>query len=208
MGRTFRRPGKRAKAFGPHNFGTPLTRDQKAWVLHQARQYNARHKQPGQHIGPLTRTTLEVLRVLLFAFHNTTSGRCDPSYRAIARAAACCVDTVGEAIAALEAAGILRWVHGLVRRLVGGVRRVERTSNRYNFIRLSRKPENPARTASKSLTLTEGASDPALEDSIARLKLAMSAFGAGPAADVAPNGAGRGSSAPFGRELSRKGGAS
>ncbi|OYY03524.1 MAG: hypothetical protein B7Y73_06595, partial [Acidocella sp. 35-58-6] len=101
-----------------------------------------RHKRPGQHRGPLTRATLEVLEALLWGFHNSRDGRCFPSYETIAQRAQCCRDTVYEAIRALEAAEILTWVNRLIRvqfrelDLFGKLAlrsRLIRTSNAYIF---------------------------------------------------------------------------
>ena len=49
--------------------------------------YNARHKQPRQHRGPITRAFMEVLEALLWGFHNSRDGRCFPSLEAIAERA-------------------------------------------------------------------------------------------------------------------------
>ena len=52
--------------------------------LAYARAWGARHRQPGQHKGPITRAFLEVLEVLealLWGFHNNRTGCCFPSYR-------------------------------------------------------------------------------------------------------------------------------
>jgi hypothetical protein len=107
-----------------------------------ARAWSARHKQPGQHRGPLTRAYLEVLEALLWGFHNSRDGRCFPSYETIAARAQCCRDTVYHAIKALEAAGILTWVNRMVRaqfrekdlfgKVVSRIRLI-RTSNAYVF---------------------------------------------------------------------------
>jgi hypothetical protein len=107
-----------------------------------ARAWSARHRRPGQHRGPLTRATLEVLEALLWGFHNSRDGRCFPSYETIAARAQCCRDTVYEAIRALEAAEILTWVNRLIRvqfrelDLFGKLAlrsRLIRTSNAYTF---------------------------------------------------------------------------
>jgi hypothetical protein len=42
-------------------------------------------KRPGQHRGPLTRAYLEVREPLLWGFHNSKTGLCLPSYKAIVR---------------------------------------------------------------------------------------------------------------------------
>jgi hypothetical protein len=135
----FRR--RREKVFG-HGGGQPLDRNAKARIMVYARAWSARHKRRGQHRGPLTRATLEVLEALLWGFHNSRDGRCFPSYETIALRAQCCRDTVYEAIRALEAAEILTWVNRLIRvqfrelDLFGrlAVRsRLIRTSNAYVF---------------------------------------------------------------------------
>ncbi|MDD2704022.1 MAG: helix-turn-helix domain-containing protein [Acidocella sp.] len=132
---------RREKVFG-HGGGQPLDRNAKARIMVYARAWSARHKRPGQHRGPLTRATLEVLEALLWGFHNSRDGRCFPSYETIAKRAQCCRDTVYEAIRALEAAEILTWVNRLIRvqfrelDLFGKMAlrsRLIRTSNAYIF---------------------------------------------------------------------------
>jgi hypothetical protein len=132
---------RREKVFGPGP-RVPLDRNAKARVMAFAKAWNARHRQPGQHRGPLTRATVEVLEALLWGFHNAHTGACFPSYEAIAAKAECCRDTVYEAIRALELAGVLTWVNRIVRERVRerdlfgywGTRwRVLRTSNAYTF---------------------------------------------------------------------------
>jgi hypothetical protein len=135
----FRR--RREKVFGDGR-GHALDRNAKARIIVYARAWSARNKQPGQHRGPLTRATLEVLEALLWGFHNSRDGRCFPSYETIALRAQCCRDTVYEAIRALEGAEILTWVNRLIRvqfreldlfgRMVPRTRLI-RTSNAYTF---------------------------------------------------------------------------
>ena len=119
-----------------------MDRNAKARIMVYARAWSARHRRPGQHRGPLTRATLEVLEALLWGFHNSRDGRCFPSYETIALRARCCRDTVYEAIRALEAAEILTWVNRLIRvqfrelDLFGKLAlrsRLIRTSNAYTF---------------------------------------------------------------------------
>jgi hypothetical protein len=135
----FRR--RREKVFGDGR-GHALDRNAKARIMVYARAWSARHKRPGQHRGPLTRATLEVLEALLWGFHNSRDGRCFPSYETIAARAQCCRDTVYEAIRALEGAEILTWVNRLIRvqfrelDLFGKMAlrsRLIRTSNAYTF---------------------------------------------------------------------------
>jgi hypothetical protein len=124
------------------------------------RAHNSRMRERGQHIGPVTRAFMDVLRALLYSFHNGRDGRCFPSYERIAEAANCCRATVYEAIRALERTGVLTWVNRLTkirvpeRDLFGRNTyrwQVIRTSNAYRFLdpqsggedALGRKSENP-----------------------------------------------------------------
>jgi hypothetical protein len=132
---------RREKVFGPAQ-GIPLDRNAKARIVAYARVWSAKHRQPRQHRGPLTRAFLEVLEALLWGFHNSKGGGCFPSYERIAERAECSRDTVYEAIKALEFAGILTWVNRLTRIQVRerdlfgkwAYRwRIIRTSNAYSF---------------------------------------------------------------------------
>jgi len=140
--------------------------------------YNARHRQPGQHRGPITRAFMEVLEALLWGFHNCRDGRCFPSYESIAARAKCNRDTVYEAIKALEFANVLSWVNRITRirtrelDLFGQLAtrwRIIRTSNAYLFrdplpchegrptCRVSTKSENPPGTNIQEFSLTYSA---------------------------------------------------
>jgi hypothetical protein len=139
-----------------------MDRNAKARIMVYVRAYNARMKQDGQHTGPITRAFMDVLRALLYAFHNSKDGRCFPSYERIAASADCCRATVYEAIRALETAGVLTWVNRLTkirvpeRDLFGQIVsrwQVIRTSNAYRFhdpqsamqVPAGRESENPPR---------------------------------------------------------------
>ena len=156
----------REKVFGPGR-AVPLDRNAKVRIEVYARAWSARHKQPGQHKGPVTRAFVEVLQALLWGFHNSRDGRCFPSYEAIAAKAGCCRSTVYEALRVLERAGVLIWQNRITRiresarDLFGRVEnrwRVIRTSNAYVFRdplpgaagrpegRISSKSENPTGT--------------------------------------------------------------
>jgi hypothetical protein len=162
---------RRPKIFG-RGHGTPLDRNAKARIVVYARAWNARHKQPGQHRGPLTRATIEVLEALLWGFHNAKTGCCFPSYETIAAKAECCRGTVYEAIRALEFAGVLTWVNRITRIQVrerdlfgkwSSRWQVIRTSNSYTFRdplpaaeghpngRFSSKSENPTGTLNQEI---------------------------------------------------------
>src|SRR5512133_1209559 len=103
---------RREKVFGAAP-GVSLDRNGKTRIMVYVRAYNARMRQEGQHTGPVTRAFMDVLRALLYSFHNGKDGRCFPSYERIAQAANCCRSTVYEAIRALEKAGVLTWVNRL-----------------------------------------------------------------------------------------------
>jgi hypothetical protein len=131
---------RREKVFGPGP-RVPLDRNAKVRVKELARAL-LRKTEAGRHYGVVTAKALAVLDALLWGFHNTKSGQCDPSYEAIAARAGCARSTVAMAIKALEFAGILTWVNRIIRErdheldLFGHwVRRwrIVRTSNAYVF---------------------------------------------------------------------------
>jgi hypothetical protein len=98
------------------SISTPLDRNGRAKLLHQAEQIELRSKAKGKRNGLLGQTGLAVLRVLVFKFANPKHGLCIPSYTAIMEVTGFCKQTVCKAIRALEACGILRAVRRLVRR--------------------------------------------------------------------------------------------
>ena len=108
------RLARREKVFGPGP-RLPLDREAKIRVMAFAAAWSARHRQPGQHKGPLTRAFLEVLEALLWGFHNAHTGACFPSYESIAAKAGCARSTVAEAVKALEWAGVLTWQNRIIR---------------------------------------------------------------------------------------------
>src|SRR6478672_9033374 len=158
---------RREKVFGPGR-AVPLDRNAKARILVYARAWGARHRQPGQHKGPITRAFLEVLEALLWGFHNARTGCCFPSYEAIAAQAECARSTVAEALKALEWAGVLTWQNRIARIQVrerdlfgrwASRWRVIRTSNAYVFCDPQQhpegvpasKPENPPGTQNQEI---------------------------------------------------------
>jgi hypothetical protein len=108
---------RREKVFGPAK-GIPLDGNAKARLKAFVQGYNAKHRQQGQHRGPITRAYMEVFEAMLFGFHNSKTGLCFPSYEAIADRAKCCRDTVYEAIKVLEDANVLTWVNRIWREQV------------------------------------------------------------------------------------------
>jgi hypothetical protein len=167
---------RRAKVFGAGP-ALPLDRNAKFRVMTLARALNARLRQPAQHQGPLTRVTIEVLKALLWGFHNSHTGRCFPSYEAIAAKtgeAGCARSSVGLAIQALEAAGILSWANRLARvreqcvdaagRVVWHAR-IIRTSNAYVFhdpVENRGKPPNSSKSENRSGSFYQDPSDSSL----------------------------------------------
>jgi hypothetical protein len=133
------RTGPREKVFGPGRC-VPLDRNAKVRVMMLARALS-RRQEPGKAYGAVTAKALAVLGALLWSFHNAASGKCFPSYEAIAERAGCARSTVYEAIRALERVGVLSWVNRIkrVREWVPGLFgkasawrwRVVRTSNSY-----------------------------------------------------------------------------
>jgi Helix-turn-helix domain len=191
---------RREKMFGPGRV-VPLDRNAKARIIAYARAWGARHRQPGQHRGPITRAFLEVLEALLWGFHNSRDGRCFPSYEAIADKAECARSTVAEALKVLEWAGVLTWVHRIARIQVrerdlfgrwASRWRVIRTSNAYVFRDPQQQPEVVSASKSenrlgtqiqKIQTLTAAPNDP---DN--RLEVALQHLGATIAGRLLLNG--------------------
>ena len=145
---------RREKVFGPGR-GIPLDRNAKARIIVYARSWSAKHKQPGQHRGPLTRAFMEVLEALLWGFHNSRDGRCFPSYESIAAKADCNRDTVYEAIRALEFANVLTWVNRITRIRVRDLDLFGQMATRWQIIRTSN-----AYTFRDPLPCAEGRPDP------------------------------------------------
>ena len=158
---------RREKVFGPGR-AVPLDRNAKARIMTYARAWGTRHRQPGQHRGPITRAFLGVLEALLWGFHNSHSGCCFPGYEAIAAKAECARSTVAEALKVLEWAGVLTWQNRIARIQVrerdlfgrwASRWRIIRTSNAYVFrdpLRLlagvpASKSENPAGTPNQEI---------------------------------------------------------
>jgi len=76
-----------------------------------ARQFDrVTKKGNGRQGGALGTPALKVLEALTFDFLNYASGRLDPGYKAIARAANISVSAVRTALKRLHAVGILAWV--------------------------------------------------------------------------------------------------
>lgn len=188
-------PIPREKVFGPGRY-LPLDRNAKVRIQTYAKAWTARHRQPGQHRGPITRAFLEVLQALLWRFHNSRDGRCFPGYAAIAAEAGCARSTVAEALRVLEWAGVLSWQHRITRvreritDLFGQmtwVWRVHRRSNAYVFHDPQQQTARPSAYQSENRSGTQNqetlgsVSGPRL-DSNSPLEFALARFGAAIAA--------------------------
>jgi hypothetical protein len=77
---------------------------------HKAREIERRSRAPGRQDGTLGRNGLAVLHALIFDFLNHKTGRLDPSYEELARAAAISVRSVARGVRRLREAGVLAWV--------------------------------------------------------------------------------------------------
>lgn len=120
-------PWRRGSEFGPGP-RRPLTSDERE--IWKARAKGERRA------GRLNRAALDVGLALLK--RAGTDGRCDPSYATIAADAGCHESTVGRALPALKACGLLRWARRVERREWPeggpGAQRVEQISNAYELL--------------------------------------------------------------------------
>lgn len=168
---------RREKLFGDGR-PSPLDRNAKLRITQRARLL-MRRTQAGKAYGAITAKAFDVLKALVWGFHNGRSGVCFPSLERIAERISCARSTVALALKALEAAGLVSWVNRIVRRRVleedpSGKAvsriRVMRTSNAYTFndpategrSPKSSKSENPTGTKNQeSSSLLRGAYAPA-----------------------------------------------
>lgn len=109
----------------------PLDRNAKAKILALAESLERRTKAPGRRNGVLSLIGLRVLRVLLMGFHNHGNGLCCPSYRAIRDRTGLCQQSIANALARLEAAGVLVIVRRLVREAVDRISPITGLPERY-----------------------------------------------------------------------------
>jgi DNA-binding MarR family transcriptional regulator len=129
----YRKPPRRLRrgaTLDPVKF-RPLDRNQRARLIFLAERLDANSHQPGQHGGCLKRSGLQVLRILLFHFHNVHCGRCDPSLETIAKTAGMARSTVVEALKRLEDAGIIERIRRAQWIMQFGRKRLVQWSNAY-----------------------------------------------------------------------------
>ena len=117
----------------------PLDRNAKVRVMMLARAL-MRRTEKGKHYGIVTAKFVDVLRGVLWGVHNAASGRCFPSYEAIAEAAACSRTTAAPSGCSSSfltwvnrIKRVREWVPGLFGKVSAWRWRVIRTSNAYAF---------------------------------------------------------------------------
>jgi hypothetical protein len=96
----------------------PIDRNMRAKIVFLAEALERRTKKAGRRNGLLGNIGLTVLRALMFGFLNRSTGLLCPSYRAIADKTGLCRESVREALARLERAGIIKTLRRLVRQWV------------------------------------------------------------------------------------------
>jgi hypothetical protein len=94
---------------GPVKF-RPLTKREAVRLYHRARAFERQTRQPGKQDGAIGRNGLAVLHSLIFDYLNFRTGRLDPGYRAIARAAAISIRSVARGLRRLREAGVISWL--------------------------------------------------------------------------------------------------
>lgn len=119
---------------GRWTHGPSLDRNERARLMVYAEGLDRRTHLPGQHGGCLKRTGLAVLKALLWGFQSRDTGRCDPSYDAIAQVANLSRSTVALALKRLRAAGILDWVQRHRWARAYGQKVLVRASNAYRIM--------------------------------------------------------------------------
>ncbi len=109
----------------------PMQKKAAVKLYHRARDFDRKTRRKGHHGGAVGPTALQVLHALIFDFLNYTTGRLDPSYAAIAKAANVCERAVATAIKRLKALGILNWVRRCAEKWSEGRYTLEQETNAY-----------------------------------------------------------------------------
>jgi hypothetical protein len=153
-----RRRRERTEGRGPRGH---MDREARNRLMIYVKAWNRRHKARGQHIGPLTRTDLELLPVLMSFIGS--DGYCTPDYRAIMRRGDFSRAAVADGITRLEAAGVIRVVnrkrriggHKVRGQWVGG--KVVNIENAYCFLAVLRgaPPKSKNQTTDSALSLSQ-----------------------------------------------------
>jgi hypothetical protein len=87
----------------------PMPKKAATRLWHRARAFDRQTRREGCHGGVVGHGAMLVLHALVFDFLNFRTGRLDPSYAAIARAANVCERTVASALRRLKELRILNW---------------------------------------------------------------------------------------------------
>lgn len=89
---------------------SPVPKKAVVALWHLARDFERQTRAANRQDGAIGRNGLAVLQALIFDFLNFRTGRLDPSYAGIARAACLSVRSVARGLAKLRAAGVLHWL--------------------------------------------------------------------------------------------------
>lgn len=109
----------------------PLPKKLAARLYHKARAFNRSTKIDGRYGGVLGSAALRVLESLLFDFLNFTTGRCDPSYMAIAGKTGLSRSTVATALARLKELRLVHWVRRCAEQIIDGRFTLRQETNAY-----------------------------------------------------------------------------
>jgi hypothetical protein len=109
----------------------PMPKKAAVKLWHRARAFDRQTRRKDRHGGAVGHSALQVLHALIFDFMNFRSGRLDPSYAAIAKAANVCERTVNNAITRLKELGILNWVRRCAESMRDGRYVLEQETNAY-----------------------------------------------------------------------------
>jgi hypothetical protein len=99
---------------------TPMPKKEAVRLWHRARDFDRQTHTPGKHGGAIGPSGLQILHVFLFDFINYSTGRLDPSYKAIAGKANLCERTVSDALKRLQGLGIITWIRRCSEEWVNG----------------------------------------------------------------------------------------
>ena len=109
----------------------PMPKKAAVKLWHRARDFDRQTSKRECHGGAVGHSAMQVLHTLIFDFLNYGSGRLDPSYAAIAKAANVCERTVANAIKRLKGLGILNWVRRCSEKWQDGRYVLEQDTNAY-----------------------------------------------------------------------------
>ena len=111
----------------------PLPRRSAARIFHNARRFERTTRTSGRQDGALGRNAIMVLHALIFDFLEPITGRLEPSYAAIARAAGMSVSSVYRGLVKLKARGVLNWVRRCAGRYDGARFVLDQETNAYGI---------------------------------------------------------------------------